>query len=425
MKFEDLNIIEPILKAIETKGLETPTPIQEVAIPVLLEKKDVLASAQTGTGKTASFVIPILQQIYLNNIQKPSKAIKALVLTPTRELAIQVGEDFNTYSKYLKIRSLVIFGGVPQVKQTQGLNRGTTIVVATPGRLLDLMNQGFLNLKEVEFFVLDEADQMLDMGFIHDVRKIMKAIPSNRQSLLFSATMPSSIIKLADEVLNDPVRVEVSPTYKTLDVIEQSVYHVRKNDKTNLLVDIIKNQDIKSLIVFSRTKHNANKIVKQLLDTNISAEAIHGNKSQNARVKALDNFKKGTTKVLVATDIAARGLDISGLSHVINYDLPEVAETYIHRIGRTGRAGETGIAISFCDLESLNLLKDIENHTKRKIDVVYNHPYVITGKQPVNNRNNRSNTKSNDKNKKDYRPYYKKDKKKRTKLDDKNTYYKK
>lgn len=398
MNFKQLGIIDPILKAIEQEGHETPTPIQVEGIPTTLSNVDVLASAQTGTGKTAAFAIPVLQQIYEANLVKPSKAIKALILTPTRELATQVGEDFLTYSKYLKIRSLVIFGGVPQVKQTQALNRGTTVLIATPGRLLDLINQGFIKLNEIEYFVLDEADQMLDMGFIHDVRRIVKLIPKKRQTLLFSATMPNSIINLANEILTEPKRIEVTPIHQTLDLIKQNVYHVNKGEKPDLLIHLIHEMNIRTLLVFSRTKHQANRIVKQLIEHGITAEAIHGNKTQNAREKALANFKAGTTRVLVATDIAARGIDIDGLTHVINYDLPEVPETYIHRIGRTGRAGASGLAMSFCEPENIKLLHDIEKHIKTKIEVVYKHPYVTSGVKVNVPKNNFGNKRPSNKN---------------------------
>lgn len=389
MKFKDLNIIDEILKAIEIEGHTKPTPIQEEGIPQILTNKDILGSAQTGTGKTAAFAIPILQQIYLNNKIKPSKAIKALILTPTRELASQVYEDFFRYSKFLNIRSTVIFGGVPQNKQASVLRRGVTVLVATPGRLIDLMNQGIVKLNEVEYFVLDEADQMLDMGFVRDVRRIVKNIPNKRQTLLFSATMPKAIIDLSKELLNDPVRIEVTPTHQTIDLITQSVYHVIKKDKNQLLLSIINDHHIKSLLVFTRTKHQANRVCEFLVKSNITAEPIHGNKSQAARERALNNFKAGKTRVLVATDIAARGIDIGGLTHVINYDLPELPETYIHRIGRTGRAGKNGVAISFVEPETINTLRAIERHTKHKIDVIYSHDFHQT-ETPVKKESRKS-----------------------------------
>ena len=391
MSFNKLQIIEPILKAIEFEGHTVPTAIQTEAIPAILLKKDILASAQTGTGKTAAFAIPILQQIYEENINKPSKAIKALILTPTRELATQVGEDFFVYSKYLKIRSLVIYGGVAQIRQTQALNRGTTILVATPGRLLDLINQGYIDLTEVEHFVLDEADQMLDMGFVKDVRKIIKFMPNRKQTLLFSATIPDEIIKLSNELSENPIRIEVSPMYKTLDVIEQYVYHVKRNQKIDLLVDLVIDKKMNSLLVFVRTKHLADKIVTQLKARELNAEAIHGDKSQAERSRILRNFKAGKTQILVATDIAARGLDIEGLSHVVNYDLPEASETYIHRIGRTGRAGASGVAISFCEPELKKQLKELEKFLKTSIKIVDDHKYAIKPVSDDPNNKNRSN----------------------------------
>lgn len=406
MKFNELQIIEPILKSVEEQGHVKPTPIQVEAIPAILSKRDLLASAQTGTGKTAAFTIPILQQIYNENLVNPSKAIKALVLTPTRELATQVGEDFFNYSKYLKIRSLVIFGGVAQVKQTQALNRGTTVLVATPGRLLDLINQGFINLSEVEYLVLDEADQMLDMGFIRDVRKIVKFIPAQRQTLLFSATMPNDIIKLSNELLDNPIRIEVTPIHQTLDIITQNLYHVNKNQKLDLLTHVINQENMFSVLVFSRTKHQANKIANALKARKLSAEAIHGNKSQSARERALENFKSGKTQVLVATDIAARGIDIEGLSYVINYDLPEVPETYIHRIGRTGRAGASGVAISFCEPENIRLLRAIEKHLQTSLEVIDEPRYSskdIKFSTNKDTKENKSNNKPKNNNKRSHK----------------------
>jgi ATP-dependent RNA helicase RhlE len=370
MEFKDLSIIDQIIAATKLIGYTEATPIQEQAIPLLLEGKDVLASAQTGTGKTASFAIPILQQLYLNKKIERPKLIKVLVLTPTRELASQIAENFTLYSKYLGMKNTVIFGGVPQKKQEVALQGGTDILTATPGRLLDLVYQGIINLDSVKYLVLDEADQMLDMGFIHDVRKIVNLIPKERQTMLFSATMPKSIEKLAEEVLKDPVRVSVTPVTQTLDAITQSVYHVPKKQKPALLMHLIDSLNVDSALVFTRTKQNANRLVKTLVDNKISAEPIHGNKSQAARERALLNFKKGRTKILVATDIAARGLDIDALSFVFNYELPEVPETYIHRIGRTGRAGLSGMALAFCDPAEKPLLLDIEKHIKSRIDVI-------------------------------------------------------
>ena len=371
MTFKELNLIDPILKALDTEGYLAPSPIQEQSIPVLLEGKDILGSAQTGTGKTAAFAIPIIQGLYLaHNAGLVTKKIQALILAPTRELASQIKDSFSSYGRYVKIKTTVIFGGVRQKAQTEALAKGVDILIATPGRLLDLINQGFIDLSQVKFFVLDEADRMLDMGFIHDVNKIVKLIPSKRQTMLFSATMPKEIAELANAILKDPVRVAVTPVEATLDIIKQSLYLVSKKDKIDLLAHLIIAHQIPSALVFTRTKHGANKVVKDLNQLGIMSEAIHGNKSQNAREIALKNFKTKKTSVLIATDIAARGIDIDELSHVINYDLPEVPETYIHRIGRTGRAGLSGTAISFCSPDESGLLKDIEKHILMKIPQV-------------------------------------------------------
>lgn len=376
--FEELNIIEPIQKALKTEGYTNPTPIQVKAIPSLLKGKDLLGCAQTGTGKTAAFAIPILQGISKVSVNTKSKRpIKALILAPTRELAIQIGDSFKAYGRNLKLKSLVIYGGVSQNPQTKYLGIGIDILVATPGRLLDLINQGFVKLNQVEYFVLDEADQMLDMGMLPDVKRIIKFIPSSRQTMLFSATMPTEIAKLADTLLKSPIKVEVAAVSSTVDIIEQAVYFVNKSNKTPLLIDLLKNDSILSALVFSRTKHGADKIVKSLLKAGFKAEAIHGNKSQNARQNALNNFKDKKTRILVATDIAARGIDIDELSHVINYNLPEVPETYVHRIGRTGRAGLGGIAISFCDQEEKPLLNDIQKLISKKIPVVEGHAFPL------------------------------------------------
>jgi len=376
MTFEELHIIKPILKAIEAKGYNQPTTIQEKSIPILLRGKDLLGCAQTGTGKTAAFAIPILQNIYLNSQQtKGKRKIKALIVTPTRELAIQIADSFTEYGKYTGIKNTVIFGGVKQRAQTLELQKGVDILVATPGRLLDLIQQGFVSLRDVEYSVLDEADQMLDMGFVNDVKKIIALLPKERQSLFFSATMPPAILNLSEKLLGNPEKVTVRPEQKTADKVEQSLYHVGKKSKTKLLVHLLNTENIDSVLVFSRTKHNANKIVKDLLKVNVNAEAIHGNKSQGARQLALSNFKSGKTKVLIATDIAARGIDVVDLSHVINYDLPNVPETYVHRIGRTGRASASGIAISFCDLEERAYLKDIQRLIRMDIPLISEHPY--------------------------------------------------
>lgn len=376
MTFTELNIIEPILRALDSEGYETPTPIQEQAIPIIIEGNDILGCAQTGTGKTAAFSIPILQKFYNSTSNGRNRPIKALVLTPTRELAIQIDQSFATYGKFLGLKHCVIFGGVGQKPQTDALRAGVDILTATPGRLLDLINQGFVNLKTVEFFVLDEADRMLDMGFIHDIKRILPLLPKQRQTLFFSATMPREIATLADSMLTKPHRVEVTPVSSTVDIIQQTVYYVDKASKVSLLIDLLEDKKMESVLVFSRTKHGADKIAKALTKANISSEAIHGNKSQNARQRALANFKDRTTRVLIATDIAARGIDIDKLSHVFNFDLPEVPETYVHRIGRTGRAGSEGTAIAFCDAEEMSLLKDIQKLIGKSIPVIRDHPYV-------------------------------------------------
>lgn len=377
MSFNDLRLIEPILRALKAEGYTKPTPVQLQAIPIVLKGRDLLACAQTGTGKTAAFSVPILQLLALNT-QRGRRDIKTLILTPTRELAIQIGESISAYGRHTKLRHTVIFGGVSQHGQVKNLNSGVDIVVATPGRLLDLMNRGFISLKHIEFFVLDEADRMLDMGFIHDVKKILKHLPERRQTLFFSATMPPVIQKLANRILYQPKKVEVTPISTTAEKINQSVYHVIKKDKKALLIHLLKVEDIKNALVFTRTKHGADKVAKVLNRAGISAEAIHGNKSQNARQKALGNFKQMKTRVLVATDIAARGIDVEELSHVINFELPNVPETYVHRIGRTGRAGASGIAISFCDVEEKVYLKKIRKLTNQPIPSMNDHPYAMS-----------------------------------------------
>lgn len=378
MLFESNLIIEPIKKALKEEGYSNPTPIQSQSIPILLEGKDILGVAQTGTGKTAAFAIPILQGLSgQSTVKRSQRTIQALILAPTRELAIQIHESFKTYGKHLNLKSAVIFGGVSQKPQTDALALGLDILVATPGRLLDLINQKHVHLSKVKYFVLDEADQMLDMGMIHDVRKIITHIPHERQTMLFSATMPKEISNLAHTILKEPVKVEVTPVASTVEIINQSVYHVAKHNKINLLIHILRNEVIDSVLIFSRTKHGADKIVKSLNAANFNAQAIHGNKSQNARQLALQNFKERKIRILVATDIAARGLDIDELSHVIIYDLPEVPETYVHRIGRTGRAGLGGISYAFCDQEEYGLLKDIQKLTKREIPVQNNHPFIL------------------------------------------------
>ncbi|MCS4304898.1 ATP-dependent helicase [Chryseobacterium pennae] len=388
MNFTDLNLIEPIAKAIQEQGYTTPTPIQERSIPDILQGRDFLGCAQTGTGKTAAFAIPILQNLSKNKI--PNKNIKALILTPTRELAIQIEENINAYGKYLPLKELVIFGGVKQGNQEAALKRGVDILVATPGRLLDFIAQGIISLRNLEIFVLDEADRMLDMGFVHDVKRIIKLLPQKRQTLFFSATMPVEIQKLANSILNNPVKVEVTPVSSTADTIKQSVYFVEKENKLNLLSHILQNDISDSVLVFSRTKHGADKIARKLQQDNISAEAIHGNKSQNARQNALNNFKSGKTRILVATDIAARGIDIDELKFVINFELSDVSETYVHRIGRTGRAGAEGSSISFVDGLDLTNLKNTEKLIGKKIPVIKNHPFhtdnLIAQKRDSNNK---------------------------------------
>ncbi len=377
MTFENLNLIEPVLKALKSEGYTTPTPIQEQSIPILLQKKDLLGCAQTGTGKTAAFAIPIIQMLYQNKQQgNVGRGIKALILTPTRELAIQIDESFAAYGKFTGLRHLVIFGGVSQQMQTNALRNGIDVLIATPGRLLDLMNQGFISLQQLQFFVLDEADRMLDMGFIHDIKKIITKIPEKRQTLFFSATMPPEISKLANTILKNPEHVEVTPISSTAEKVEQGLYYVNKNDKRSLLIHLLKNKSISSALVFTRTKHGADKVAKELNKADIKTDAIHGNKSQNARQRALNNFKNGQIRVLVATDIAARGIDVDDLSHVINFELPNIPETYVHRIGRTGRAGASGIALSFCDgEEEREYLRDINKLITQTIPVIKDHPF--------------------------------------------------
>lgn len=375
MSFENLNLIEPILKALKTEGYTAPTPIQEQSIPIILERKDLLGCAQTGTGKTAAFAIPILQILESSKKFEGPRAIKCLILTPTRELAIQIGESFAAYGRHTGLKHAVIFGGVSQGSQVSALKSGVDILIATPGRLLDLINQKFVHLHYLKIFVLDEADRMLDMGFIHDVKKIITKIPEKRQTLFFSATMPDEIQKLANTILVNPEKVEVTPVSSTADTIDQSIYFVEKGDKKKLLIHLLNDRAIKSALVFTRTKHGADKITKDLIKAGIKAEAIHGNKSQNARQRALSGFKSGQIKALIATDIAARGIDIDELSHVINYELPNVPETYVHRIGRTGRAGANGVAFSLCDEEEMEYLKDIQKVIGREIPVTEDQPY--------------------------------------------------
>jgi ATP-dependent RNA helicase RhlE len=377
MVFEDLGIMPAILEALKGEGYINPTPIQEKAIPILIKGKDLQGCAQTGTGKTAAFAIPILQRLSQNPLQKNGpKPIRTLILTPTRELAIQIGESFASYGKNVNINHTVIFGGVSQGAQVDALRRGVDIVIATPGRLIDLNNQGLVALNKIEIFVLDEADRMLDMGFVNDVKKIIKLIPKHRQSIFFSATMPDSITQLASSILTQPQYVEVTPVSSTAETIAQELYFVDMVNKRDLLLHILKDKELKSILVFTRTKHGADKVVKLLERESIKAAAIHGNKSQNARQKALNDFKDKKLRVLVATDIAARGIDIDELELVINYEIPNIPETYVHRIGRTGRAGQIGKAISFCDSDERIYMRDILKLTKINIPVANEHPFL-------------------------------------------------
>ncbi len=378
MSFEELLLTEPILMALKSEGYTQPTPIQEKAIPVVLKRNDLLGCAQTGTGKTAAFALPILQLLDEERRQDPSRrVIRALIVTPTRELAIQIRESFSAYGKHTSLRCQVIFGGVSQGAQTTALKNGVDILVATPGRLLDLIDQKFISLKDLSIFVLDEADRMLDMGFIHDVRKIITKLPVKRQSLFFSATMPEEIQRLAASILVHPVKVEVAPVRSTSNLIKQAVYYVDKPDKRHLLIHLLREHDIASALVFTRTKHGADRVCRDLNKAGVKAAAIHGNKSQNARQDALRSFKNKTLRVLVATDLASRGIDVEELSHVINFEIPNIPETYIHRIGRTGRAGVNGTALSFCDTEEREYLKDIHKLMSKQIPVVDNHPFPM------------------------------------------------
>ncbi|HOW81900.1 MAG TPA: DEAD/DEAH box helicase [Spirochaetota bacterium] len=378
MTFDNLRLVAPILEALKSEGYLRPTPIQARAIPIILKGADLLGCAQNGTGKPAAFAVPLLQMLAEDkNMKKETPAIKTLVLTPTRELALQIGESFTRYGKNTRLRHTVIFGGVSQKAQTDALRRGVHILIATPGRLLDLIDQKYVDLKGIEHFVLDEADRMLDMGFIRDVKKIIAGLPKKRQTLFFSATMPAEISRLADTILTKPEKVAVTPVSSTVDSIEQAVYFVDKVNKKHLLLHLLKDPAIVTALVFTRTKHVADRVARDLVRAGIRAEAIHGNKSQNARQRALNNFKERRTRVLVATDIAARGLDVEELSHVINYDLPNVPETYVHRIGRTGRAGLSGTAFSFCDGDEKTCLSDIHKLIARKITVIDNHPFRV------------------------------------------------
>ncbi|MFI3285615.1 MAG: DEAD/DEAH box helicase [Rikenellaceae bacterium] len=374
MTFDDLNLIEPIRKALTKAGYVNPTPIQAEAIPYLLDGHDLLGCAQTGTGKTAAFSIPIIQHIYERR-HSSKRGIKALILTPTRELAIQIDESFATYGEFTGVRHTVIFGGVGQKPQVDAIKAGVDVLVATPGRLIDLVGQRHISLSKLEFFVLDEADHMLDMGFIHDIRRILPMLPERRQSLFFSATMPKEIEKLANSILTRPRKVEVTPASSTVDKIDQFLYYVEK--KNELLIELLQDSKMESVLVFTRTKYGADKVAKVLNRAGITAEAIHGNKSQNNRQRTLANFKERTTRVLIATDIASRGIDVDELTHVVNYELPNVPETYVHRIGRTGRAGRTGVAYSFCKEEEMPLLRDIEKLIGKRLDVAGGQPFKV------------------------------------------------
>ena len=379
MLFQNLSLIDPILKAVQEEGYTEPTPIQEVAIPIVLNGTDLLGCAQTGTGKTAAFAIPILQLLHSQTVgQNTGKYIKSLILTPTRELAIQIDESFSAYGRYCGLKHTVVYGGVSQKSQTDDLKAGIDILIATPGRLLDLYQQKFIDLRHIEIFVLDEADRMLDMGFIRDVQRVIEYLPKQRQTLFFSATMPPEISHLADKILHNPQKVAVTPVSSTVDKIKQFVYFTEKTNKRKLLIHLLQTQpEIRSALVFSRTKHGADRLARELSKAGIPTEAIHGDKLQNARQRALSRFKKGDSRVLVATDIAARGIDIDDLSHVINFDMPDVPETYVHRIGRTGRAGLEGTAISICDVEEILNLRDINKLIGKALEIVEDHPFPV------------------------------------------------
>lgn len=381
--FDQYDLMEPLQRAVRDAGYLNPTPIQEAAIPYLIAGRDLLGCAQTGTGKTAAFALPIIQRFSSHRKKAPSRGVRALILTPTRELAAQIGDSFKTYSRYLKLNQAVVFGGVGQVPQIRALSRGVEVLVATPGRLLDLMGQGHLRLDTLEVFVLDEADRMLDMGFIHDIRRVIASLPKRRQSLFFSATMPPEISRLADSMLTDPVKVEVDPQASTVDRIDQKIMFVTRSDKKNLLAHVLSDTSVTRALVFTRTKHGADKVVRQLGHDGVKAEAIHGNKSQTNRTRALENFRHGHTRVLVATDIAARGIDVQSISHVVNYDLPNIAESYVHRIGRTARAGNDGVAVSFCDSQERPYLKDIEKLIGKKVSVEESHPWHTCEGSPL------------------------------------------
>jgi len=403
MNFTDLELIEPILQSIEKKWYTTPSPIQEQSIPHILEGRDVLGAAQTGTGKTAAFAIPTLQILSRNKeLSNTNKAIKSLILTPTRELAIQIEENIKDYGNNLSLKHAVIFGGVNQNPQVQKLKQWVDILVATPGRLLDLIGQWYIDLSHIEILILDEADRMLDMGFINDVRKVLAIVPEQRQTLFFSATMPREISHLADEILDNPVKIEVTPVSSTAEKVSQGVFFVQKGDKKNLLISILENKKMQQVLVFTRTKHGADRVVRELHKEWITAEAIHGNKAQNFRQRALANFKSGKTRVLIATDIAARWIDIDELMFVVNYDLSNEPETYVHRIGRTGRAGKDGVALSFCDEEEFEYLLDIEKLTGQSIRRMENHPYHINITKPLSKAQKKQKNREKEERKRGY-----------------------
>jgi len=384
MSFKELNLVEPILKALSEKGYEKPTPIQSEAIPYILDRRDVLGCAQTGSGKTAAFAIPILQLVYNRENNATGKfPIRCLIVTPTRELAIQIDENFKAYAKHTNIKSTVVFGGVNQGEQVRAIRKGVHILTATPGRLLDLMNQGIVSLKDIKLFVLDEADRMLDMGFIHDIKKLLKVIPEKRQSLFFSATMPDNIVKLANGILNNPKMVEVTPASSTVDTINQYIYYTNKKQKRDLLLHVLQDEAIESALVFTRTKYGADKIARLLTKKGIKAAAIHGDKSQNNRQKALKAFKDKKLRVLVATDIAARGIDIDSLEHVIQFEISNMPETYVHRIGRSGRAGKNGVAICFSDHDERAYVRDIQKLIGKKLEVISDHPFPQAAHDPA------------------------------------------
>ena len=401
MRFEELNLNTSLTKAIKELNYSSPTSIQEKAIPIILKKHDVLGSAQTGTGKTAAFALPILHHLINEENNDDKKKIKTLVITPTRELAIQIAENFTLYAKYSNIKTTVIFGGVKQGSQTDALNKGVDILVATPGRLLDLMGQGYISLKDISYFVLDEADRMLDMGFINDIKKVLEKLPKERQSLFFSATMPKNIIDLSNKILKSPQKIVAHQNSTTAETIQQYIYYTNKSTKKDLLFHILKNKDIKQILIFSRTKHGADRIVRTLKKQNINSAAIHGDKSQSQRQRTLKEFKENKLRVLVATDIAARGIDIDQLNYVLNYDIPNEAETYVHRIGRCGRAGNKGISISICEPEENTYVKDIEKLISKKIDIINDNPFKQTEK-PMNNQQKKEFEKEKNRKRQDF-----------------------